>query len=164
MRKKPLISIVWGVLFLGILALPGKSGENPAPKAEQLRREAMKRVVYYLPEQFPQLPQAARGYLIANRYSIPQVGLGSTRRGPGNAIRGQFYGKGREDWAVLASKDGISRILVFREGKGKPDELAARADWRSISRFRPDQPQQSLRFVREILPMGEKYLRHYHEV
>lgn len=62
----------------------------------------------------------------------------------------------------MASKDGISRILVFREGKGRPDELAAVADLDYMTYPRNDNLTETPRFSREISPAeGETIAVHY---
>jgi len=150
------------LLLLGFLLVPLRSEENYQQKVEPLRRAGLKLVVYLLPEQLPQLPKAVRAYLTANQYLIPQVGKDIPNGATGNVIRGQFYQKGSDDWAVLASKNGVSGILVFREGKGKPDELAAFPDLDYMTYPRNDNLTETPRFSREIAPVeGEVIIGYY---
>jgi len=155
-------STVLGILCLMLTALPLLSQDDPNAKAEQLRTDALKMTVYLSSERFPQLPPEVREYLSANHYLIPQVGKGLEGRGTGNVIQGQFYEPGKTDWAVLASKDQVSRILVFREGKGKPDELAEFPDLDYMSYPRNDDQAEDLRFSREISAVeGETIAGYY---
>ena len=58
-------------------------------------------------------------------YTIPQC---SDHPGPHNVISGEFKVSGKKDWAVLASKNGVSSIIIFWGGVTKDTShlLAAR--------------------------------------
>jgi len=65
------------------------------------------------PSAFPDLPAPAREWLEKEGYSIPQSFESDE---PHNVICGHFYEGETLDWAVLASRDLESRIIVFRGG------------------------------------------------
>ena len=66
-------------------------------------------IVYQPPSHFRELPTAIRRELEKGGYLIPQP---FGQRGK-NVVRGRFDRRGQVDWAVLCSKSGTSRILVF---------------------------------------------------
>lgn len=70
-------------------------------------------IVRLSPRSFPDLPEAIASFLEREGYSIPQCYLSE---GPANVISGAFAKPGQLDWAVLASKEGASSILVFWNG------------------------------------------------
>ncbi|MCE5270189.1 hypothetical protein LLH00_02785, partial [bacterium] len=72
--------------------------------------EAVKRLP---PSAFPDLPAPAREWLEKEGYTIPQSNY---TRNPHNVIYGSFYVADTLDWAVLASRDLESRVIVFRRG------------------------------------------------
>jgi len=78
---------------------------------------------------FSKLPIQIIKYLNNNGYLIPQANM--KRESIHNVISGEFISENKKDWAVLASKDYNSRILVFIEGKiteNKIVELALHED------------------------------------
>lgn len=76
--------------------------------------QAEKQAIDYLsPRSFPELPGNITAFLEEQGFTIPQCYLFEK---PVNVISGAFAKPGQVDWAVLASKDGISSILVFWGG------------------------------------------------
>ena len=73
----------------------------------------MRAMLRIAPQAYPGLPRSVSRYLQRHGYSIPQSSA-STR--PHNALRGRFNDDSRQDWAILASRDGFSTILVFWGG------------------------------------------------
>lgn len=67
----------------------------------------------YSPDSFPNLPKDINSYLKSEGYTIPQSYLAI---GPHNVISGNFRNRLELDWAVLASKDRVSSILIFWNG------------------------------------------------
>ena len=68
---------------------------------------------YLPPRSFPDLPANITAFLEEQGCTIPQCYLSEK---PVNVISGAFAKPGQVDWAVLASKDGVSSILVFWGG------------------------------------------------
>ena len=77
------------------------------------------------PNTFEQLPALIRKELIRLGCTIPQI---YREERPHNVISGRLMSSGGTDWAVLCSRDRISAILVFRQGRTPPIELAAAPD------------------------------------
>ena len=75
---------------------------------------ADRNITRYSPDSFPQLPVAVRSYLKSEGYTIPQSYV--ITPGPHNVIQGHFRSMHHTDWAVLASKDQVSAILIFWNG------------------------------------------------
>ena len=59
------------------------------------------------------LPDSIISYLEINGYTVPQIWFNAK---PHNVISGSFSKPGQLDWAVLASKDRISSIMIFWNG------------------------------------------------
>ena len=74
---------------------------------------ASKIVVRFSPDSFPQLPISINEYLKHEGYTIPQSYLNT---GTHNVIKGNFNNVNQIDWAVLASKNLESSILIFWNG------------------------------------------------
>ncbi len=108
------------------------------------------------PPAFPGLPPAIVHQLELRSCAIPQTGFASK---PHNAIRGEFFRKGRQDWAVLCLAHGNSSILVFPTGgEGHPAELASLAD----SIFEQSDESGRMVYSRMITAVGKDFiLRHY---
>lgn len=82
------------------------------------------------PSDFPQLPNAVRTDLTQRGCTVPQAWLNPE---PHNVVQGAFIRPDSKDWAVLCSRAGISRILVFRDGKTTRVDSLARMPDRSYS-------------------------------
>ncbi len=65
-------------------------------------------------DNFQDLPASIKGYLNLNKYQIPQTYISKKYH---NVIHGEFIKKNQKDWAVLASKNLKSHILIFKNGK-----------------------------------------------
>jgi len=78
------------------------------------------------PDSFPDLPPSIVSVLRVRGCLVPQpLANGSPR----NVIRGEFFEKGHDAWAVLCSVHGFSSILVFRNAtEQNPAELARRSE------------------------------------
>jgi hypothetical protein len=74
---------------------------------------AERKIVRLTPSRFS-LPNHIRAYLEQRRCTIPQTYATKT---PHNVIRGRFTSATSTDVAVLCSRNGVSRILVFRSGE-----------------------------------------------
>jgi hypothetical protein len=101
--KKPVL------LFLGLICL----NINFAVAQNKDWEMAEKNIKRLSPDLFPQLPQNIKSYLNKNGYTIPQS---FSSEKPHNIIQGEFKEQGINDWAVLASKNGVSAIIVFWAG------------------------------------------------
>jgi hypothetical protein len=78
------------------------------------------------PSAYPSLPKNITHYLERNGYTIPQCYCDTT---PHNVIHGYFAYYGQKDWAVLASKNRVSSILIFWSGSEKfPVKLQTKTD------------------------------------
>jgi len=75
---------------------------------------ADRNIVRLSPDSFPQLPKIVSSYLKFEGYTIPQSYLITVK--PHNVISGHFKNGSQTDWAVLASKDRVSSILIFWNG------------------------------------------------
>jgi hypothetical protein len=91
--------------------------------------------IRYLPvSSFPNLPKKIAAQLDARGCLIPQAS-GKTSN---NVIRGSFAQKGQEDWAVLCSVNGESRVLLFWGGTGRCHselDLSRDLDWLQDDKF-----------------------------
>jgi len=106
-----------------ILLLAAPSSTEGAPDRRALAESAIKRLS---PSAFPQLPRAIETYLERRECTIPQSFV---RAQPHNVVSGNFFGRGRTDWAVVCSRAGESKILVFAHGRSRPSaELSAAHD------------------------------------
>lgn len=77
------------------------------------------------PDTFGVLPTAIRKELMRLGCTIPQT---VEEERPHNVISGRFTSSTGTDWAVLCSRDRISTILVFRQGRTPAIELASSPD------------------------------------
>ena len=103
------------------------------------------------PSAFPSLPKNIVKYLESEGYTVPQCWYDTV---PRNVISGSFRKVGQKDWAVLASHDGSSTILVFWGGSEKaPDRLATLSD----TNFLRSTGQGNIAFSR-IIGLADKTL------
>jgi hypothetical protein len=80
------------------------------------------------PTELPSLPARIAKSLQKMGCRIPQA----YEAQPNNAVQGEFAKNGQKDWAVLCSKDGSSRLLIFWGGPAKcpdPGRVAADQDF-----------------------------------
>jgi hypothetical protein len=68
------------------------------------------------PNTFAKLPRNIKAYLLKEGFTIPQSYFNHKAH---NVINGKFAKKGQYDWAVLASRNRISEILIFWNGSTK---------------------------------------------
>jgi len=88
--------------------------------------EANIKTTRLLPSTFSQLPISIINELERQKYTIPQC---YNDKEPHNVISGEFKKKGQKDWAVLASKDLQSTIIVFWNGSvSKVSKIASKPD------------------------------------
>jgi hypothetical protein len=124
----------------------------------QERFVAAEREIVRLPiDEFPELPLAVANVLRAKRCTIPQsYDFGEKKH---NVIRGEFFRRGEEGWAVLCSVGGSSSILVFRsEQDPQPDELGKAEDFGYLQ----TQGGEKIGFSRIITAVDREYIvRHY---
>ena len=76
------------------------------------------------PSAFPQLPEPIRTTLDDGGFTIPQS-FGDTL--PHNVVMGEFRKHGEHGWAVLASKNRVSSILIFWNESGTDTTHLSRA-------------------------------------
>jgi len=109
------------------------------------------------PAEFDDLPINIVQYLLEKGYTIPQSWYYSE---PHNVISGSFQKKGQSDWAVLASNERESKILVFWNGSEKnPAEISKLPDRNFLSAIGRDQ----IGFARAINPIGKGRIMQYFE-
>lgn len=112
-------------------------------------------VVRLAPREFPELPEAVRRDLEKRGCTVPQAYLDKRV----NVIRGEFGWKGQTDWALLCSRWGASRILVYWNG----DPLSVHElDWAPDRFYLQDVGGGRWAYSRVISPVGEDFiLSHY---
>jgi hypothetical protein len=114
--------------------------------------EADRQVTRLPPSAFLQVPTEIRRELKRRGCTIPQV---SSSKELQNVIKGEFIGKGRADWAVLCSLNGISRILIFTNASERePLEIASRADAGSLQSGRGT----AIEYSRAIEAVDREYI------
>ena len=114
--KKALLSLVF-VLGVSLLLVAGASGTELGQVYKPLS-----------PADFPSLPAHVKKELDKMGCRIPQA----YEAQPNNAVQGEFAKKGQKDWALLCSKGGSSRLLIFWGGSAKcpdPGRVAADQDF-----------------------------------
>jgi len=94
------------------LHLPGECYKPPTIPMD-IWEAAAREVPCLPPSAFPNLPAWAAGWLGKEGFSIIQS-FGD--QNPHNVLAGEFYKAGETSWAVLASKNATSQIIVFRDG------------------------------------------------
>ena len=114
--------------------------------------------------EFSAIPPGIVAVLRTRGCTVPQPSWDVTPNSPRpslqNAIRGEFFAKGQEAWAVLCSIGESSSILVFRDRAGaRPQEIAKRED----RIFLQGDGQGKMVYSREIDAVGGKYIMdHFH--
>jgi hypothetical protein len=113
--------ILWTIFVLSCITATRFGQTIPASKDG---RDSL--IVRLKPSVFKSLPPPIVIYLESNGYTIPQCWSDSL---PNNVVIGSFTRRGQRDWAVLASRRGKSRILVFwKSSPHQPDALEERPD------------------------------------
>jgi hypothetical protein len=107
------------IFMLAHLGSPGQIAREHSAEAEhEIRRVA--------PEAYRGLPASVARYLRRHGYTIPQTYDVARQH---NAVSGLLDDDTERDWAVLASRDGYSQILVFWGGTvASVTRLEPRAD------------------------------------
>src|SRR4051812_23859657 len=82
-------------------------------------------IIRLKPGEFRQLPVVVRRDLEKRGCTIPQY---PGKTAPHNVISGSFIAAGSNDWAVLCSVRGRSRILVYRNGAASRVDSLRKAD------------------------------------
>lgn len=95
-----LIRTVVGLTVLLAAASIGHSQDNWT--------QAEREISYSPPTAFAQLPPKIQSALRSRGCRIPQTYMGSALH---NVIRGQFARRGQTDWAILCSKERVSKVL-----------------------------------------------------
>jgi hypothetical protein len=109
------------------------------------------------PSSFPELPKGIITYLTVRKYTIPQSPeTGSRRRH--NVISGSFKKGDQKDWAVVASKEGSSKIIIFWGGStSHPTSMQESKDSEWLQ-----QMPEGLSYSRVINTVGKRYIiQHY---
>jgi hypothetical protein len=109
---------------------------RPALASEDPWAEAAKSILRLPPTAFPELPEPVQEWLTEQAYTIPQSYMYSLQ-GPHNVVSGAFQRRGQVDWAVLASRNDSSAIVVFfrgsandpREQRRSPDRSRLQVVW-----------------------------------
>jgi hypothetical protein len=118
------------------------------------------------PEIFNILPKKIQNYLKSNNYLIPQT---YDEKKPHNVISGQFIKEGQKDWAVLASKNFSSSILIFlnsNTGKENIIEILPEKDINYLQVIGENKIGFSRRILsvnKDKLAMDENDLSYYHQ-
>jgi hypothetical protein len=111
------------ILVLTMAMFACSSPENtPENVPENTPEESHSDIRYLSPEAFPELPKNIAEYLRTEGYAIPQSYWPFTLH---NVIQGAFASPGQKDWAVLASKNESSSIIVFWNGSTENMTLLA---------------------------------------
>lgn len=108
------------------------------------------------PSESDTLPNDIVRYLERRGYTIPQCGCKSE---PHNIISGSFGKEQQTDWAVLASKNRVSRILVFWDGSANTPGAIAKIEDRIFLQG----DVEGIVFSRMISPIGKKTILRLHE-
>lgn len=104
--KQSYIFIIIFLLFI--------SEKNISQNVDSLFCEEARKIVRLTADSFNELPKQIKDYLNQNSYTIPQI-FDSEK--PVGVIKGEFIRKDIKDWAVLASRNLKSKIIVFHYGK-----------------------------------------------
>ena len=107
-------------------------------------------------EAFPKLPAAVAGVLRARNCTVPQP---SPEGAPRNVIRGEFFAKGEDGWAVFCSVNNRTALLAFRNDRDtNPDTVTTSEDLSYMQG--PDGKEPG--YAREITAAGRDFImRHY---
>ena len=82
-----------------------------------------KNIVYLSPSDFKELPKSIVKYLENNKCKIPQPFFYKSGQKKYNVIKGNFYSKNQYDWAVMCSKNHISKIIIFKSASTKKIDI-----------------------------------------
>ncbi len=129
------------------------SGQSQLPSKADWEK-AEREIKRLPPSAFAELPRKIVSQLEARGCTIPQTRAPY----PHNVIRGEFAKKGQTDWAVLCSKEGQTRILVFwGKAKGCPSELPASLD----QNWQQTDGRGGIEYSRLIGPISKDWIRKF---
>lgn len=97
------------IIFLFII-----SEKSISQNVDSIYTEEAKNILRLKADSFDDLPREIKDYLNHNSYLIPQI---FDSKIPVGVINGEFISKGVKDWAILASRNLKSKIIVFHYGK-----------------------------------------------
>ncbi len=119
-------------------------------------------IVRLEPSAFTALPSPIRRDLERRGCRVPQS-FADTR--PHNVVRGALSGPGPNDWAVLCSIAGTSRVLIYggapRPGGAGPDSLALQPDATYLQSGVQDGSPWRIGFSRRITVATPTLIRSY---
>lgn len=127
--------------------------------SDSIYLEGAKKTVRLTEESFPVMPTKIREYLSQNSYTIPQI-FGSDE--PHNVITGEFIRRGIKDWAVLASKNLKSKIIVFHNGSADKINIIEIAESDDIG-FVQGIGDGKVGFSRSISSVGKDFINQHYE-
>jgi hypothetical protein len=131
--------------FLSLLVLSSllqsRAEELPSPEKWA---EAAKAIVRVQPTKFISLPEPLMTWLAGEGYTVPQSCVEELH----NVLSGDFEGLGKRDWAVLASRNDSSAVLVFFGGSPRSP---SRLDLRSDKHYLQTAGQDSIAYSRLIM-------------
>ncbi len=110
------------------------------------------------PSAFPSLPKNIVSFLEKGGYTIPQCWSDTVSH---NVIIGSFKKDGQQDWAVLASKNRVSTILVFWNGSDKDTAMIGQM---SDNVFLQDVGQNRIGFSRVISAVDSSLILRYYDL
>lgn len=116
--------LLTAVASVDIIALAAQPRARAGIPAEAWARADLS-VRRLSPDTFGLLPPSIRKELIRLGCTVPQT---VEYERPHNVISGRFTSSTGTDWAVLCSRARVSAILVFRQGRTPPIELASSPD------------------------------------
>jgi hypothetical protein len=141
------------LLALLLLVAPATVGSAAAQTDQGLAR-ADAEIVRLPPASFDDLSGEIRQYLERKGCTVPQAGSIAT---PHNVFRARLITPRQWDTAVLCSKERVSSVLVFRDGKTKKvDELATMSDATFLQALGPGGP---LKFSRVLTVSEPDYIK-----
>jgi hypothetical protein len=121
--------------------LPQAIPSQPPPRPQSLPPTSIRRLPI---DAFPNLPPALAGVLRSHKCEVPQPDATGP---PRNVIRGEFFAKGEESWAVLCSVNTATSLLVFRSPRDTAPVTVTTSE---------------ITYERDITPVGRDFImRHY---
>ncbi len=149
------------VLWVWTLATFGASGSMPVQSAD-VWETADRAVLRLPPSAFPTLPEIVKRDLERRNCTVPQpdpAAIGPTPdRDRHNVVHGHFQRRGQTDWAVVCSRNRVSTILVFWDGRtSNVSELEPRPD----ANFLQSSGVDTIGFSRTIAVASEAHIRDY---
>jgi hypothetical protein len=119
-----------------------------------------KKIVRLPPDSLIGLPRNIIKYLVENKFDIPKCHTSSH-----SFCKGDFISKGKTDWAVAASQNFRTRIIIFHEGKTDSAhvfDLGLKEDIAYITATSLDKDNPGLVFARYIRTASVKEINKVH--